>query len=480
MLFLLALATSCVVLPAQGEAVAFETQDGVQVHGTLTRVAAPAAIPAAAATTEPARAPAVLLLHGGRQDRSEWDGLLPALQARGWTTLAIDLRGHGETGGEIEDWSAFFNDANGVPHDVEAALAFLREDAGVDPERIAVVGSSVGANLACVAVQKFGARGAVFFSGKTEAAASLAGEELTRLHSTLYVAAADEQGGARAGWARALAEQSAEPARAYVVGDSSTHGAALLAEDPSLTGQVVGFLGGVLGGDRFDTIELQAADGLTVTADLYQPHPIEAPLLVLCHQANWSRGEYRESAPMFATLGFNCLALDQRSGKETQGVVNLTAAAAKELGLAGEYLDAEPDILAGLKWAKSDPARGPVVLVGSSYSASLALRIAGLHGDLVDGVMAFSPGEYFRSEGASFVQEAASAIECPSFITAAQGEAEAWAAIYAAIPGAEGQDKWGVVPATASQHGSRALWAEFDDSGEVWGPVEEFLLRWSR
>ena len=32
-------------------------------------------------------------------------------------------------------------------------------------------------------------------------------------------------------------------------------------------------------------------------ADLYAPHPATAPLVILFHQAGWSRGEYEEIAP---------------------------------------------------------------------------------------------------------------------------------------------------------------------------------------
>ena len=144
--------------------------------------------------------------------------------------LSIDLRGHGATGGEISDWQAFFNDPGGVPKDVEAAMAFLSGHESVAKDRIAVVGSSVGGNLACVAVQKFGAIGGVFMSGKTEAARSLAGEELTGLKSMLYLAGEKEQGGARAGYAKELSAMSQGASRAHIVKGSSAHGAALLTD----------------------------------------------------------------------------------------------------------------------------------------------------------------------------------------------------------------------------------------------------------
>ena len=46
-------------------------------------------------------APGVLLLHMEGRDRGAWDTLPERLQARGYAVLAVDLRGHGATGGAV-------------------------------------------------------------------------------------------------------------------------------------------------------------------------------------------------------------------------------------------------------------------------------------------------------------------------------------------------------------------------------------------
>lgn len=46
-------------------------------------------------------APAVVFLHGGGQTRRSWGKAAAAVAERGWQTVTIDLRGHGES-----DWSA--------------------------------------------------------------------------------------------------------------------------------------------------------------------------------------------------------------------------------------------------------------------------------------------------------------------------------------------------------------------------------------
>jgi len=140
------------------------------------------------------------------------------------------------------------------------------------------------------------------------------------------------------------------------------------------------------------TLTFPSKDGITITADLYMLHD-SLPYMLLCHQAGYSRGEYKETAKRFNKMGFNCMAIDLRSGGEVNGIVNQTAAEAKKAGKSTEYLDAEQDILAGLEYLYKKSGK-PVALVGSSYSASLVLKIA-VANPKVSMVIAFSPGEYF-------------------------------------------------------------------------------------
>jgi hypothetical protein len=66
------------------DAVDFESSDGVLLHADLWRTGDP-------------EAPAVVLVHQARSDRSEWASFVSELRARapGLTVLALDLRGHG-------------------------------------------------------------------------------------------------------------------------------------------------------------------------------------------------------------------------------------------------------------------------------------------------------------------------------------------------------------------------------------------------
>ena len=227
----------------------------------------------------------------------------------------------------------------------------------------------------------------------------------------------------------------------------------------------------------FETITFKSKDGLEITADLYKKHKdVKTPFIVLCHQARWSRGEYREIAPKLNELGFNCMAIDQRSGGAVNGVNNETFQRAQKAGKATNYPDARPDIIAAVKFAKKKHAKGKVILWGSSYSSALVLQIAGSEKKLVDGVLSFAPREYFGRFGkpGNWITQAAKSIKCPAFITSAKREKPQWQAIYDAIPG---KNKAFFLPEAEGQHGSRALWKQFPESGDYWKAVKDFLAK---
>ena len=141
-------------------------------------------------------------------------------------------------------------------------------------------------------------------------------------------------------------------------------------------------------------ITFYASDGLEVTADFYI-YDSGAPYIILLHQENSSRGEYREIAPKLQKMGFNCLAIDMRSGKESNYVQNETSALAQKKNISASLLDCEIDIRAAINYVeKNAVGKNLYILLGSSFSASLALKIANQNRNAA-AVIAFSPGEYF-------------------------------------------------------------------------------------
>ncbi len=225
----------------------------------------------------------------------------------------------------------------------------------------------------------------------------------------------------------------------------------------------------------FRTVEFRSLDGLKVTGDLYAPRADKAtPFIVLCHQAAWSRAEYRSIAPRLNAMGFNCLAIDQRSGGELYDVPNETNLRAQAGKTGTEFVDAEQDMIAAVAHARKNYASGKLLLWGSSYSAGLALRIAGERPGLVDGVVTFSPGEYFTTSGKprNWVTSSARKIKCPTFMTSAKDEHKYWGLIYVKMTA---PSKFMFVPKTKGNHGSRALWSQMSDSKDYWNAVTPFL-----
>lgn len=79
--------------------------------------------------------PAVLLTHMGDGTRSDWNILIPLLVEKGYRVLAVDLRGHGESGGRL-DWEATIGD-------MQAWLDWMREQPAIQPDSIAIVGANM-------------------------------------------------------------------------------------------------------------------------------------------------------------------------------------------------------------------------------------------------------------------------------------------------------------------------------------------------
>jgi dienelactone hydrolase len=210
-----------------------------------------------------------------------------------------------------------------------------------------------------------------------------------------------------------------------------------------------------------------AKDGLIVTADLYMSNDT-LPWMVLCHQADYSRGEYLETAKKFNKLGYNCLAIDQRSGDQVNGVVNETAMLADAKRKKITYMDAEQDMIAAVDYAYKKSGK-KVVLVGSSYSASLALKIAA-ENEKVKAVMAFSPGEYFENK--LNVKDKIKNLDKPVFVTSSKEEASA---VTALVKDIKSTIKTQFIPSTKGEHGSKALWKSSGNYHEYWMSIMMFV-----
>ena len=122
--------------------VSFKTPDGFTIKGTLT-------VPA----TGPKRHPVVILAPQFHQTRDSFAPLAERLNARGIATLALDLRGEGEStdmnGSPVAVTDDFMASAKAVgfdkiPADLAQAAAWARKQHNLDPRRVALAGASIG------------------------------------------------------------------------------------------------------------------------------------------------------------------------------------------------------------------------------------------------------------------------------------------------------------------------------------------------
>lgn len=216
-----------------------------------------------------------------------------------------------------------------------------------------------------------------------------------------------------------------------------------------------------------EKVTFLSADGLRITADLYIQDKSK-PFILLFHQANYSRGEYKDIAPKLQKLGFNCLAVDLRSGNEVNYIENETAKLAKKQKKPNGFIDARADVEASLKFINSYTTI-PVILFGSSYSASLCLMVATKNPN-VDAVIAFSPGEYFRPEIS--VKDKITDLKKPVFIGSSEIEHPFIKDMLSDIPT---KYKTFYKPSGKGVHGSKILWPSEKESDTSWFNLIIFL-----
>src|SRR5213596_197915 len=78
--------------------------------------------------------PGVLLFHQSNRTRKSWDDVARQLAAAGINTVTVDVRGHGDSGGNFDNWSGpKWKEARkeSWPGDLDAVFQFLVSQAGV-------------------------------------------------------------------------------------------------------------------------------------------------------------------------------------------------------------------------------------------------------------------------------------------------------------------------------------------------------------
>jgi hypothetical protein len=135
---------------------------------------------------------------------------------------------------------------------------------------------------------------------------------------------------------------------------------------------------------------------------------------------------------------------------------------AHEKNLPTGYLDAEKDMLAAIEYIKKQ-SKEKIILFGSSYSASLALKIAK---DIpsVSAIVAFSPGEYFQPT--IQLKTLLTKLEKPIFIASTKTEYPFIKEMMANVP--KKLIQWWTPAKGTGIHGSRALWQTSEGNEDCW------------
>ncbi|MBB5233220.1 serine aminopeptidase domain-containing protein [Deinococcus budaensis] len=219
-------------------------------------------------------------------------------------------------------------------------------------------------------------------------------------------------------------------------------------------------------------VTFRAADGVAVYGDLWAVRGRGVPLVLLFHQTQSNRAEYATVGPRLARAGCAALAIDQRVGGTMFGRENRTGRA---LYPDVAYEQAWPDLEGALRWARRRDPGGPVIVWGSSYSASLALRLAARHPREVAAVLAFSPGEYVARDR-SLTLRAAAGVHVPLLIAAMRGHEEAQARRLLAASPSERRRLY--VSGTPLVHGALMLRSDVNTpqgARAAWAAVAAFL-----
>ena len=216
-------------------------------------------------------------------------------------------------------------------------------------------------------------------------------------------------------------------------------------------------------------ISFPSKDSLPIYADLYESK--EGPMqILLCHQATYSKGAFINTGMVLSQLGYNAMAIDLRSGNEVNGIKNETYLKALDKGLSTDYLDAKQDIEAAIDYLFECNGGKDIILVGSSYSASLCL-IIGMDNPKVKAIAAFSPGEYL--EGIE-VSSKLDSIMKPIFVTSSKLEISQTNQLIAKV-----DSTWVThfKPSSEGVHGAKALWKETEGHKDYWMAFLQFLKK---
>lgn len=117
------------------EPVTITAEDGLELYGLYSGTADLSA--------DEDGVPAVLLMHHGNASKEKWLAYIPQLLEANYAVLTVDVRGFGETGGRGDQAPTPENRLT----DAQQWVTWLRDQDGIDPARVNIVGASIGGDI---------------------------------------------------------------------------------------------------------------------------------------------------------------------------------------------------------------------------------------------------------------------------------------------------------------------------------------------
>ncbi|MFA6253839.1 MAG: alpha/beta fold hydrolase [Candidatus Paceibacterota bacterium] len=188
----------------------------------------------------------IILVHQFGRDKNSWGDLPALLQKAELSVLAIDLRGHGESDLEYQNFTDL--DFNNMAFDLEAGQTYLKQQGKTSVD---LIGSSIGANLSLIEKGKNPPTGGGFakvvalspglnFKGldaekgsKAIAAQSLKNKEVLLIASADDVYSYDSLG---------ILEKIIDGAGELLTYQTGGHGVALFSSQSELKTKIINFL----------------------------------------------------------------------------------------------------------------------------------------------------------------------------------------------------------------------------------------------
>lgn len=193
--------------------------------------------------------PLVILVHQFKQTRGQWkQEFIDSLLASGYKVLAYDIRGHGKSSRIEGDLTNLLTDPEQAPKDIESVFDWTKKVKGIDTSRIAVIGTSIGGNLAIYARFKLRAKTVIAVSNGKETFERFTGYDERMMgrpyfekFSSVLLICGSKDGNHEQGQKWILENFISDPKELKVY-DSDKHGKNLIEEFPEINSLMISWL----------------------------------------------------------------------------------------------------------------------------------------------------------------------------------------------------------------------------------------------